>query len=1337
MFNFLKLQLMAMSNKRTLLTFITNPIKNFRSLLTLLTLLFVIISLMYAPKRFLMSNNFLSSHNEMESSTLHYLQFNVHEHFESRFCDFGRPKNIFQTQPLDTFAVPLHFSKPMWFSFGKHVSIIYNFPRTQYFLYSLSFSTFLNSTITSFKKPSNQLFTLNLNESASFNIFCQKMIFNMKLSKTTQSSDLLNFQRESLSFHFIQNKNHGWMNGCAQIRLLIFHLVKVFKLIRLFMQTSKLTYHAVHVGYSPVLLGRFEKKLSLLCRPFKPSNSFYFLLFLLLCGDIHPNPGPVFRPHRRHPKSQSITVGAWNVRTLLENKRSHARPTAIVARTLSSYNIDICALSETRLSGENIITEPGGGYTFFLKGRPEDETPQIHGVGFAIRSSLLSHLNGNLPIGLSERLMKLSIPTQGRTLHVISAYAPTLNQSDSVKEQFYHQLSQILSKIPRSDKILLLGDFNARVGTDHEGWQGVLGKHGIGKENSNGTKLLSLCSQENLIVTNTMFHQAERYKSTWMHPGTKKWHLIDYVITRQRDLRDILHTRAMCGSLTWSDHKLVKCKLAIHFNKPNRHQSHRPLRKLNVNKLRSSETKELLGKRMSEAFNNREILGGSSEATLVNFSKITWQVSENVLGFPERKHRDWFDENDRFIQPLLKELRDLRCQLTLDKNNSVLNALYLETKKNVNTRLHNMQNAWWIARAEEIQDAADKRDYKSFWQGLKAIYGPKYQSYPSIKSKDGKTLITDPKGILNRWVEHFDSVLNQPSDFDMSVLDKLPQWEVNPELGIPPTLKEIEDSIKQLTAGKAAGADGIPPDVFKHGGPTIPQQLLKLFKQSWHEGKVPQAFKDAELVHLYKNKGDVKCCDNHRGISLLCIAGKIYARVLLNRLVKHIKAIRLIPETQCGFEAGRSTIDPCFVLRQLQEKCRLHGRDLYLLFVDLTKAFDTVNREGLWALLRRIGCPDHFISIIQSFHDGMRVTVREGLEKAEPFVVTSGTKQGCVLAPTLFSIFFSLMLFIAFENANEGVEVYSRFDRGLLNTDNVHLKARTKVESTVIRDLLFADDCALATSSHHDLQRLCDNFASAATKFGLKISIDKTESMYQAPSRELYQAPEIYVGEEKLKAVKTFKYLGSIVSDDTTMDAEISARLVRANSAYNKLTKRLWRKSGIRLVTKISVYRAAVLSSLLYGSEAWTLPRKQVRRLERFHLSCLRKIAGIRWYHKRTNYQVLEKCSILSITSMLHQNKLRWIGHVIRMDEDRIPKRMLYGRLALGSSKRGNHLTYINGVKNTLRSCTMHNTHLEEQASNRSQWRNQVKIGVLKAEEDYRSELLARYTRKKVNRNPP
>ena len=1185
------------------------------------------------------------------------------------------------------------------------------------------------------------IFPLFINESDSFKVFCKFICVEIRNFKSTVvpiSPNLLNIPLSNpipnlCNFRRIHCR---WLDGWGhQTRccfpsssFLFIFMLRTFK--RMFSPYPLLMSLLQETG-----LPRCRRKRLLhFITNCKSSYGLlpYLYLLILLSGDIQPNPGPMFPMHRRHPNSKSIIVGAWNVRTLLEKKRSHMRPTAVVARMLKECKIDICALSETRLHGENQIQEVGAGYTFFLNGRPADNPPQIHGVGFAIRTDLVAQLNGKLPVGINERLMTLCLPVQGCNLHIISAYAPTMTQSQEVREQFYDELYQILDKIPPSDKLLLLGDFNARVGVDHEGWDGVLGKHGVGNENSNGTALLSLCSQKELIITNTLFRQDERFITSWMHPGNKKWHLIDYVITRKRDAKDVLHTKAMCGSLICSDHKLIKCKLAVQRRKPVRHNVQNPLRKLNTNKLSIPETRVLLAEGLAKAFDKTEVLAETSDETLANFSKVARQVSENVLGFSERKHRDWFDENNQLIQPLLKELHNLKCQLLENKNNSVLRDKYRDTKKSAESQLHDMQNAWWIARAVEIQTAADKRDFKAFWQGLKAVYGPKYKTYPSVKSKDGKSLITDPKGILNRWVEHFDSVLNQPSNFDMTVLDKLPQWEVNPELAVPPSLKEIKESIKQLTAGKAAGADGIPPEIYKHGGPAIAEQLLKLFSQSWNEGKVPQAFKDADLIHLYKNKGDIKCCDNHRGISLLCIAGKIYARILLNRLISHIRSIRLIPESQCGFEAGRSTIDPCFALRQLQEKCWLHSRELYLLFIDLTKAFDTVNRDGLWALLRRIGCPDEFVSVIQSFHDGMKVTVREGSEKAEPFIVTSGTKQGCVLAPTLFSIFFSLMLFIAFDNVKEGVEVHYRFDRGLLNTHNVHYKARTKVESTVVRDLLFADDCALAASSHEDLQFLCDSFANAASKFGLKISIDKTKSMYQPPPRMAYQAPDIHVEGNKLKAVKTFKYLGSIVSDNNSMDAEIDARLVRANSAYNKLTKRLWRKSGIRLMTKIAVYKAAVLSSLLYGSEAWTLPRRLIRKLEKFHLSSLRKIAGIRWYHKVPNFQVLEKCKVMSINSMLDQNKLRWVGHVTRMDDFRIPKRMLYGRLARGSSHRGNHLTYINSVRKTLKACDLYDLPLEAKTCNRNDWRRSVKAGIFKADEDYRTLLAERYIRNRA-----
>ena len=296
------------------------------------------------------------------------------------------------------------------------------------------------------------------------------------------------------------------------------------------------------------------------------------------------------------------------------------------------------------------------------------------------------------------------------------------------------------------------------------------------------------------------------------------------------------------------------------------------------------------------------------------------------------------------------------------------------------------------------------------------------------------------------------------SHFDISVLEEIPQYDTNMNLTDLPTIEELLVSIKQLTSGKAPGADGIPPDIFIHGGTSIVEELHKLFTLIWEEGEVPQEFKDAEVVHLYKNKGDQKDCNNHRGISLLCIAGKIFARLILNRLFKHIVDIGIIPESQCGFYPGRGTTDMNFALRQVMEKCRLHSEDLYLLFIDLTKAFDTVNRPGLWAILEKVGCPKHFVGLIQSFHDGMNVTVREGGDRSQPFGVTSGTKQGCVLAPTLFSIFFSLMLHVAFKDTTDGVGIKTRFDKGLCSVKSSHFNAPTKVKLLTIRELLFADD---------------------------------------------------------------------------------------------------------------------------------------------------------------------------------------------------------------------------------------------------------------------------------------
>lgn len=259
-----------------------------------------------------------------------------------------------------------------------------------------------------------------------------------------------------------------------------------------------------------------------------------------------------------------LMLATWNVRTLIDNDMHLERRTAIVAKELARYRIDVAALSETRLAGESNLEETGVGYTFFWKGRCEDEHRQA-GVGFAIRTKLLE-LVKSPPKGLSDRIMTLRLSLSTNYFcTLISAYAPTMMAADDSKEEFYEALGSVIRSVPLTDKLIVLGDFNARVGCNSLAWNRVIGKHGVGKENSNGTLLLTLCSQHDLVITNTVFKQANKYKTSWMHPRSKHWHLIDYITVRRRDLSNVKHTRSMRGTSLLFDHRLVRCKTSLVF----------------------------------------------------------------------------------------------------------------------------------------------------------------------------------------------------------------------------------------------------------------------------------------------------------------------------------------------------------------------------------------------------------------------------------------------------------------------------------------------------------------------------------------------------------------------------------------------------------------------------------------------------------------------------------------------------------------------------------------------------------------------------------------------------
>ena len=249
-------------------------------------------------------------------------------------------------------------------------------------------------------------------------------------------------------------------------------------------------------------------------------------------------------------------------------------------------------------------------------------------------------------------------------------------------------------------------------------------------------------------------------------------------------------------------------------------------------------------------------------------------------------------------------------------------------------------------------------------------------------------------------------------------------------------------------------------------------------------------------------------CGNHCGISLLSIAGKALARVLLNCLIVHLER-GLLPESKCGFWKECGTMDMVFAARQLQEKCQEQNADLYSTYVNLTKAFDTVSRDGLWRIIAKYGCPWKFVTTVRQLHDGMLAKVQDNGEISQPFPVSNGVKQGYVLAPTLFSIMLSAMLMDAFRDTDVAISINYHTDSSVFNL--WRLQAKTKVTLATINNFLFADDCILNAASEADMQHSIDKFAKACNNFGLTISTKKTEVMHQPAPGKTYTEPYITI----------------------------------------------------------------------------------------------------------------------------------------------------------------------------------------------------------------------------------
>ncbi|BHF78435.1 hypothetical protein SprV_0602154800 [Sparganum proliferum] len=260
------------------------------------------------------------------------------------------------------------------------------------------------------------------------------------------------------------------------------------------------------------------------------------------------------------------------------NNPSSNRPErrrALVARELARYKVGIAALRETRFFEQGRLEEVGAGYSFLWGGRSQGRAtgrerrlchPERHHRTTILFAAGHQRSPDELPPARPGR--------QIRQRH--QRLRPLMTSPDAARDNFYEDLHALLATVPKADKSIVLGDFNALVGTNHAAWRGVLDPHGLNGSSGNDLVLLRTCAEHRLTLTNTYFHLQSRQNATWIHLVSWQWRLLDYVLVRRRDQRDVLVTKAIEGADGWTDQRLVISKMQIRLQPCRRPQGKRP-----------------------------------------------------------------------------------------------------------------------------------------------------------------------------------------------------------------------------------------------------------------------------------------------------------------------------------------------------------------------------------------------------------------------------------------------------------------------------------------------------------------------------------------------------------------------------------------------------------------------------------------------------------------------------------------------------------------------------------------------------------------------------------------
>jgi exonuclease III len=935
-------------------------------------------------------------------------------------------------------------------------------------------------------------------------------------------------------------------------------------------------------------------------------------------------------------RARELALGTWNANNLSDLKLQ------VFTRYCAIRGLGIVAVQETKWT--NKIFQ-GKGFKFI--GTPCVDNSYSGGVGFLVAANYAKSVQDLGSSHEGQHWIRLRVK-KGQDLFLCSVYMPQATNKERAMAA-YEALTVSVAKYELQGTVIALGDFNAHVAKKDCG--SVMGRFGEKCEETcaNGNLLLKLLEGD-LRSANCRTETSE-VEYTRKDKVSGRESVIDYVLVSSALLRG---STCVDRKDLSSDHALVTYTVPHVEEKPTVAQ--KGIERWDVSRLRGlsdsvTEARSKLAVGFDGSFQGfsayltRAQEGGFTVDAVCDEWRARVVAGAKLSGVTKKKKvfrsfsKKWFDEE-------LKDLVKARQAAQAVATKSGLEAdmgKFIDLRTQCRKAAKSKKRAAWNDLTRKLTDEFNQHE-KLFYATLDQISGK--------KSSNDLGPVRDAKGVL-RFEEtekreafaSFYEKLGQPviqsrvlaaigtegekTRFDDDFFYRIKRI-VKRRAQLKKRKKDVETLISTYAVKmalealklKACGGDLIPPDFLKFGGEAMVESLVGLFNFVLDAGTVPQSWGKALVVLLFK-KGEKSDPGNYRGISLLDIVGKVFAKTVATKIEAKVTFAR----EQAGFTTGRGCERNLHVALQALQRRKRQGKDTFLFFLDVRKAFDTVWRDGLLFKLWNMGVRGKLWHAVRAMYANNKTSILVNGVPTRMFDTLQGVRQGATESPLMFKIFIDGLVA---ELRKEGLGI------GMSNGE-------------MLDGLLFADDIVLFAKTTRHLQTLIRVVEEYSRKWRFEENLGKCGIMaVRKDGKEEKTKSLLFLGRE-IPRVTQYRYLGVEIHHSLGWDAHCKHVLSKAEKAEDKYTS-VFANRSLPVKMRLNIYKQFVRPNFDYASGIWFPSAEWEKQLERCQLRVLKKILHV---NRRTSDEgVRNVLGVVPLSLRRARFIMSWFAKLVAAEPD-------------------------------------------------------------------------------------